>query len=218
MIRGIIKKRNLYQVTYQTDQFPMNCFVVEQENDLIVVDVGHETFIQAFIDIVRETGKPISKLLLTHAHDDHADGLPAFQAAFPEALIGISKRGLPILMGDLSLKEGECSDKICGNFPKVALAVDFTFEDMEQIDTITAIVTPGHTPGSYSFFMPEKELLIVGDAFQITGGMAVAGDLRKALPLPALSTWDLQLSLQSARKLLGLKPKLLAVGHGDMLE
>ena len=214
----LFKKKNLYQITYRSIRFPMNCFIVEQENDLIAIDVGAEEFVQVFADIVEKTGKNISKLLLTHAHDDHADGLLAFKEAFPEALVGISKRGLPILMGDLSLQEGESPNKICGNFPKFTFEADFTFEDMEEIDSLIAVSTPGHTPGSFSFYIPEEEFLIVGDAFQITGGMAVAGDRRKAFPLPALSTWDLQLSLESAQKLFNFKPKLLVCGHGNMLE
>ncbi|MNE38306.1 hypothetical protein D3C80_1322000 [compost metagenome] len=37
-------------------------------------------------------------------------------------------------------------------------------------------------------------------------------------PFPALATWNKELALSSAKRLADLKPALLAVGHGEMIE
>lgn len=60
--------------------------------------------------------------------------------------------------------------------------------------------------------------LIVGDAFQTRGGMAVTGQVRPLFPFPAMATWNKEMSLASARKLYEFNPSLLAVGHGLMVE
>lgn len=59
--------------------------------------------------------------------------------------------------------------------------------------------------------------LIAGDAFQVLGGVAVAGTLKPLFPLPALATWHKPTALQSAQVLRALEPSRLAVGHGRVL-
>jgi len=60
--------------------------------------------------------------------------------------------------------------------------------------------------------------LIAGDAFQIRGGIAVSGVIKPLFPFPALATWNKEAAIDSAKKLVNLNPKLLAVGHGLMIE
>jgi hypothetical protein len=60
--------------------------------------------------------------------------------------------------------------------------------------------------------------LIAGDAFQMLGGIAVAGVLRWLFPLPAIATWHKPTALHSAQALRALDPARLAVGHGQVLE
>lgn len=87
----------------------------------------------------------------------------------------------------------------------------------DQVGSLLAVTSAGHTPGSMSFLDTRNHALIAGDAFQTRGGVAVAGQVRWRFPFPALATWNQRLSLESARKLRKLDPSLLAVGHGDML-
>ncbi|WP_420537138.1 MBL fold metallo-hydrolase [Leuconostoc mesenteroides] len=77
--------------------------------------------------------------------------------------------------------------------------------------------SPGHTPGSVSFFEEKSKILIAGDAFQTRGGVAVSGTLKIFFPFPALATWDYQTALNSAKILKELDPNVLAVGHGKMI-
>jgi glyoxylase-like metal-dependent hydrolase (beta-lactamase superfamily II) len=73
------------------------------------------------------------------------------------------------------------------------------------------------TPGHLAFLDTRNRAVIVGDAFQTLGGVAVAGTIKWRFPLPALATWHKGLALESAHKLLALRPSLLDVGHGRML-
>ncbi|GAB2557380.1 MBL fold metallo-hydrolase [Gracilibacillus alcaliphilus] len=212
----ISKYKNLYQITYLPTMFPINCFVIEQEQKLLVIDMGVRPFADQVKKISEQTGKKVSHLLLTHAHADHVNGVPHFRQLFPDVSIGISKRDSLLLTGDFELKKGESQKKIKGGFPNTQIPFDFTMEDKEQIEGISVVESPGHTPGSISFYEPNHQLLIVGDAFQIRGGLAVSGTLNLLFPFPKFATWDEDKALNSAKRLTAFQPKLLAVGHGNM--
>ena len=69
-----------------------------------------------------------------------------------------------------------------------------------------------------SFLDVRNKALIVGDAFQTRGGMAVSGQMKFWFPFPAMATWSKEISLQSAEKLSEYEPSLLAAGHGKMIK
>ncbi|CEI83963.1 hypothetical protein J18TS1_00830 [Oceanobacillus oncorhynchi subsp. incaldanensis] len=214
----IIKRyHNLYQITFLPYLFPINCFVVEQEADLICIDMGVGKFADTVKEMVHQTGKPLNTLILTHAHGDHVNGIPYFKKVFPEVLVGISKRDSYLLKKDFRLQEDEPDKPVKGGFPKNIIPIDFTFESGEFIDSLEVISSPGHTPGAVSFFEPQHRMLIAGDAFQTRGGLAVSGVLKWQFPFPKIATWDRKMAVESAKKLLDLNPELLAVGHGNML-
>ncbi|GJM82733.1 hypothetical protein HMSSN139_52290 [Paenibacillus sp. HMSSN-139] len=96
----------------------------------------------------------------------------------------------------------------------MASRADVTFTDGERIGSLLAVAAPGHTPGSFALLDTRSGALIAGDAFQTRAGIAVSGTVRPLFPFPALATWHKETALASARKLAGLKPSLLAVGHG----
>ncbi|WP_077603232.1 MBL fold metallo-hydrolase [Oceanobacillus sojae] len=208
---------NLYQITFLPNIFPINCFVLEQKENLICIDMGTGKFVNEIKQMTDQTGKPLSKLILTHAHGDHVSGVPYFKEVFPDVPVGISRRDNYLLKKDFRLRAGEPEKPIKGGFPKSDILIDFTFEEGDKVDTLEVISSPGHTPGSVSFFEPEHQILIVGDAFQTKGGVAVSGVLKWLFPFPKAATWDKETAVKSAVKLLACNPKLLAVGHGNVL-
>jgi glyoxylase-like metal-dependent hydrolase (beta-lactamase superfamily II) len=80
------------------------------------------------------------------------------------------------------------------------------------------IAAPGHTPGHLAFLDVRDRSLIVGDAFQTRGGIAVSGVLRPLFPFPAMATWHKPTALLTAEELRRLEPSRLAVGHGHVLD
>jgi len=208
---------NLYQLTFLNKIFPINAYILEQEDDLIAIDMGVKSFVKYVPKIEDYIGKKVSYLLLTHAHSDHVGGVKAFHEAYPEVPIGISARDKWLLNGDFRLRESEAKSKVRGDFPSGNVHIDFTFEDRQSIDSLIVIKAPGHTPGHVAFFEPHNKLLIAGDVFQTQGGLSVSGDTRWLFPFPAFATWDKPTAVKSAKYLADIRPNLLAVGHGDML-
>ncbi|WP_056991587.1 MBL fold metallo-hydrolase [Liquorilactobacillus mali] len=213
----VTQNKNLYQITWAPYIFPINCYVWEDKNELFVIDMGVKSFVSEIEKISRKLKKPVSKLLLTHAHADHVSGVPLFHQKFPKTEIGISQRDLRLIRGDFTLLPTESQNKIRGSFSKNIIHIDFTFKNKDILSTLEVIESSGHTPGSVSFFDTSSKTLIAGDAFQTRGGIAVSGTLKIFFPFPSLATWNSKVALTSAKKLRKLNPTLLAVGHDILL-
>jgi glyoxylase-like metal-dependent hydrolase (beta-lactamase superfamily II) len=217
----IIKKQTVYQLTFLPRFFPVNAYLVEEEEGLTVIDAAMPYSVKGILKAAAQIGKPITRIVLTHAHGDHIGALDALKAALPEVPVFISARDARILAGDRSLDENEDQNPIRGGVPKagsVKTKPNVLLHDGDRVGSLLAIAAPGHTPGSMAFLDTRNRALIAGDAFQTRGGMAVTGQIRPLFPFPAMATWNKEVSLASARKLHLLNPSLLAVGHGLMIE
>lgn len=216
-----IRKQTVYQLTFLPRVFPVNAYLVEEEDGLTVIDAALPYSVQGILRAAARIGKPITRIALTHAHGDHVGALDALKAALPQVPVHISLRDSRLLAGDRSLDVHEVQSPIRGDVPKagkVKTKPDVLLQDGDRIGSLLAIAAPGHTPGHMAFFDTRNGALIAGDAFQTRGGIAVSGQLRPLFPFPAMATWNKEASLATARKLNALNPSLLAVGHGPMLE
>lgn len=199
--------------------FPVNCYLVEEGEELTLIDAALPNSAKGILDVVQRIGKPVTKIILTHAHEDHVGALDSIKERYPDVPVYISQRDDRLMNGDRSLDSHEDQTPIKGGVPKnLKTRAAVLLKDGDQVGSLRAIESPGHTPGSMSFFDNRTQSLIVGDAFQTRGGIAVAGDLKLWFPFPALGTWSKKTALESAKKLAGTGPKLLAAGHGEMLE
>ncbi|WP_243735078.1 MBL fold metallo-hydrolase [Paenibacillus turpanensis] len=199
--------------------FPVNCYFVEEAKELTLIDAALPFSAEPIVRAAEQIGKPITRIILTHAHDDHVGALDKLKSMLPAAEVLISERDAGLLKGDRSLLPDEPQTPIKGGVPKaVKTRPDRLLREGDQIGSLSAIAAPGHTPGHMAFLDTRSGALIAGDAFQIRGGMAVSGVMKPLFPFPALATWSLSKALDSARKLRDLKPSLLAVGHGELLE
>ncbi|MEI7025017.1 MBL fold metallo-hydrolase [Paenibacillus sp. y28] len=214
----VVQELTVHQITFFPRVFPVNCYFVEEENSLTLIDAALPFSAPGIIAAADRIGKPITRIVLTHAHDDHVGALDALKQALPDAAVYISKRDARLLAGDRGLMPSEPQMPIRGGVPKhVKTRPDVLLHDGEQLGSLQAIAAPGHTPGSMAFLDTRNGALIAGDAFQTRGGIAVSGQLRPWFPFPAWATWNKALALDSARKLLALAPSLLAIGHGRLL-
>lgn len=213
------KTENLYQLSFMPTFFPVNCYMVEEEASIILVDAALPFSVKGIMKMVKKLGKPIKHIVLTHAHEDHIGAVDALKKILPDVPVYLSAREARLLSGDLTVDAHEPQKPIKGGVPKrLRTRPDILLEEGDQIGPLEAIFTPGHTPGSMSFLDRRNGSLIAGDAFQTKGGIAVSGIIKPFFPFPALATWDKQTALESARKMYALRPSLLAVGHGNMAE
>ena len=215
----ISKIKTVYQIAFMPQLFPVNCYFVEEENELTLIDTALPYSTKSIISAAKKIGKPIRNIILTHAHADHVGALDALKKLLPEAHISISSRDSSLLAGDTSLLPHEKNRPIRGSIPKkIKTSPDILLQEGDRIGSLEVIESPGHTPGSISLLDTRNRSIIVGDAFQTRGGIAVSGTIKPMFPFPALATWDQDIALESAEKLINYHPSLLATGHGKMID
>ncbi|EKN69776.1 metal-dependent hydrolase [Neobacillus bataviensis LMG 21833] len=214
----MIKNGYLYQVTFMANVFPVNCYLVEEEDGLTLIDAALGYCAKGILKAAETIGKPITKIVLTHAHEDHVGALDSLKAILPEVPVYISIRDHRLMNDDRSLDPHEEQTPIKGGVPKkLKTRANVLLKEGDLVGSLTAIESPGHTPGSMAFLDLRSKALIAGDAFQTRGGIAVAGDLKPLFPFPSFGTWSKKTALTSAKKLVSYEPELLAVGHGEMV-
>ncbi|WP_054023414.1 MBL fold metallo-hydrolase [Bacillus sp. FJAT-28004] len=212
------REKTVVQLTYLPKVFPVNCYLIEEEDSLTLVDAALPNNVKAILQAAKQLGKPINRIVLTHAHADHIGSLDALKELLPSVQVYISKRDARLLSGDQTLDANEPNVPIRGGLPKnIRTKPDVLLVDGDRVGSLLAVAAPGHTPGSMAFLDTRNDILIVGDAFQTRAGVAVSGQVKLLFPFPAMATWDKQTSLETARRLRDLEPSLIASGHGNML-
>lgn len=182
-----------------------------------MIDAAMPFSLKGIMDTEAKLNKKLTRMILTHAHDDHIGALDGLKSNVQRlrctSLSEIRHYYVEIV------REGEPQTPIKGGVPKkIATKPDVLLHEGDTIGSLTAIHTPGHTPGSMSFLDSRSGAVIVGDALQTFRGTAVAGTIIPLFPFPAMATWNKAQALNSAIKLLELSPALLAVGHGNLLK
>jgi glyoxylase-like metal-dependent hydrolase (beta-lactamase superfamily II) len=196
----------------------VNCYLVREADGFTLVDMAVKGCGKAIVQAAQKLNRPIVRLLLTHAHVDHAGALDELHALLPEAEVLITTREARLMAGDLRLDPTEPVDKLRGGWPTITTRPTRTLQDGDRVGSLEVVSSPGHTPGHASFLDIRDRGLIAGDAFQTMGGVAVSGKWVPLFPLVALATWHPPTCLESARKLRKLAPSWMAVGHGRVLE
>ena len=209
----------LVQLTRYPKVFPVNVYLVREEDGFTLVDTGLSGSKEAYLAVAREFGGKIRRIALTHAHGDHAGSLDALREALPESEVLVPAREASFLRGDLDLTPEEQRFGELKGWWKVARTEPTRkITAGEWVGSLEVVAAPGHTPGQVAYFDARDGTLIAGDAFQTRAGIAVSGVMRPLFPFPALATWSLSTALESARRLRTLSPSRLAVGHGPVIE
>lgn len=210
--------RFLSQLTKFPRVFPVNCYLVREDDGLTLVDTAISGCQREILDAATQLGAPIRRIVLSHAHGDHVGSLDALHTLLPDAEILFSGRDARFLVGDMTLDPSEMQGKLRGAYQKIDTRPSRMLVDGDTVGSLRVVASPGHTPGHIAFFDTRDGSLIAGDAFQTRAGTAVSGTLRPLFPFPAWATWHRPTALASARRLQALAPTRLAVGHGEVLE
>ncbi|ERI91856.1 metallo-beta-lactamase domain protein [Clostridiales bacterium oral taxon 876 str. F0540] len=214
----IVNYKSLYQLTITPNLFPVNVYIIEEEKTLTLIDTGLSIMAPKILKFSDSLNKPITRILLTHCHNDHIGSLSKLKEALPNAKVIMSERESRFMNGDFSLDPDEPNVPLKGGYPKKEISIfDETIKNGDQIGSLTSILTPGHTPGMTSYWSEQDKILIVGDALQTKGGLAIAGMVNWTFPFPAMATWSKELAIKSAEKILEISPDVIAPGHGNLL-
>ncbi len=134
-----------------------NCFVVFNESEALVVDPGGEP--DAVLNFLRQKRLKLLYILNTHFHFDHILGNKSLQQALKVPVLA-SPEDDALLQAQVGGGGGMMG------FPKVEA---FEYEALnpghynwlgEECQVLT---TPGHTPGSLSFYFPQSAMVFSGD-------------------------------------------------------
>lgn len=208
---------HLIQLTRLPTIFPMNCYLVQEDDGVTLVDSTASSPAADVERMLGQLGLELRRIALTHAHGDHVGGVAGVRQRYPNVEVSIGERDARLLGGDKSLDPDEPQSPVKGWLVKVGWKPTRLLKPGDRIGSLQVVAAPGHTPGQVAFLDVRDRSLIAGDAFQTRGGIAVSGVVRPLFPFPALATWHKPTALATARKLRQLEPSRLATGHGDVL-
>ncbi len=172
---------NFYASGLET--FPV--FVLKGKNKTVLFDSGVSCTAPIHIKALKKlcAERPPEILFLTHAHWDHCGSAAALKKAFPSLKTAASGKAAEIIsrpnavnfiaklnrdefgtvvsmVGDLAAELGEPYFQ--------PFTVDIILKEGDSVDlgdvTVQVMETPGHTKDHMSFYVPEKKILIAGEA------------------------------------------------------
>ncbi|MBN6152203.1 MBL fold metallo-hydrolase [Xanthomonas sp. AmX2] len=203
----------------------INTYVIASGERVVLVDTGAgELFgpvggkLPASLEAAGYKPEQITDILITHIHTDHSGGLVrAERMFFPNATVHVAKEDV-----DYFLDKSKLQNEAVGKFVKEALATVGPYLRAGKVKTfkgrteilpgITAIPTPGHTPG-HSFYLVKS-----GDeSIEFWGDIMHVGKVQFAKPSVTI-TFDVDQDAARDQRIQQFaqatnERQLVAVGH-----
>ncbi|MFX0075357.1 MAG: MBL fold metallo-hydrolase [Candidatus Hermodarchaeota archaeon] len=180
-------------------------YVIENEGMRVMIDTPSELGVRKIIKKLKQYNLyPIHKILLTHSHFDHVQGVEKLKRLIPESNLEIlaSERAIDNLMNPDKM------NKIFGyNVPIIENVTPLREGDSIDINGVKleALNVFGHTQDSIAFLDSKNKNIFVGDA--------IIDRFDLDTPLPEFAPPDFKESelLKTFEKLRSLKPKLNSI-------
>ncbi|MBH0208369.1 MAG: MBL fold metallo-hydrolase [Nitrospira sp. HN-bin3] len=151
---------SLIRKTFSVPPLGCNCSIIGDPvtKQAVVIDPGGAP--ERILHDVQQLGLTVSHILHTHAHFDHFLASSELKKATGAVIC--------LHQDDLTLWENlELQCRMFGVSYVPALPPDSWLVDEEKVMLgqipIVTLHTPGHTPGSLSFYMPNDQLVLAGD-------------------------------------------------------
>jgi len=142
-------------------QFQTNCYIIEEDNDVILID-----FVSEAEDIIIKKNYKINKVLLTHVHFDHITGLADFQEKNKFDLILSESAAGNINNPELNLLSF-IPEIFRKNIKNIDLKNSKVLKNHENViwkgREIELFESPGHTDDSVIYIFKEKRCAFTGD-------------------------------------------------------
>jgi glyoxylase-like metal-dependent hydrolase (beta-lactamase superfamily II) len=168
---------------------------------LAVIDPGPADEAHTAAILEAAAGRPITHILITHAHRDHVDGTAALKAATGATTYGFPRAPLSTTnAGDESTSEYVNTTYA----PDVSLAHNHTIKGSDW--TFIALHTPGHTADHLCFALADRDIVFSGDHVMAWNTSVVAP------PEGRMADY-----LRSLEVLLARRDKMLLPGHGGQV-
>jgi len=218
-----VKTTQVTNNSYQLNRLSfVNCYLVRELDGWTLIDAGiFSNSADGILAAAEQLGGTIRRIVLTHAHTDHVGAVDSLLARLPKDVALISnERSLPILKmpPDLSLRPGDAPGKIKGGTPGILATPTHLLTEGNMTGSLRCIDTPGHIPGHMSFLDERDGTLFAGDALVAMGELNVSSHAPWFFPFPKFVTWNKELTIASAEKLLAYPIQRFACGHGPVRE
>ncbi len=172
----------------QTFDVDNNVWILGDDSEVVVLDAPHD--VDAIVEAVG--GRTVVAILATHAHDDHVRQAPVLA----------ERLGAPIWLHPADRELWALTH------PGTTPTHDLTDGQVITVagTDVHVLHTPGHSPGSVSFSVPDLAVVFTGDTL-FAGGPGATG--RSFSDFPTI--------VESIRtRLLTLPPETVVhTGHGD---
>jgi glyoxylase-like metal-dependent hydrolase (beta-lactamase superfamily II) len=199
----------------------VHAFLLDDGNGLTLIDSLYDDDGQIVLDEIKAMGKQpsdLKQIILTHAHKSHVGGVAALKKA-SGATVCSHDWEVDIIAGrrkatrvSLVLKPPKEVWKLqlglaLGIDGHVPCEVDRRLKAGDHVGPLQVVPTPGHTPGSLSFWWDNKRALFAGDVIVTWPNLATGW--------PGL-TLDNDQNRRSAQTFTDFSnAEVLGVGHGE---
>lgn len=134
-----------------------------------LIDTGTAQNFKDIVNFCEENGVAISDLdmiINTHCHADHIGSNYLFKKANPKIILYAHYLAKPYIE---NIEKQYKERPVPGFFNLIAgpVKIERSLKDQDIVDVgkeLKILHTPGHSKGSISIFIPEKDVLIIGDA------------------------------------------------------
>ncbi|SDB56781.1 Glyoxylase, beta-lactamase superfamily II [Desulfonatronum thiosulfatophilum] len=142
--------------TFPLGPLQTNCYLLANQGQALVVDPGGAP--DPVLRFASSNNLQIREILNTHLHFDHLYGNQALHLA-TKAPIRVPEKDVPLLASGLG----------SGNYMGLPKVDSYEYETISAGDTefiglqCRVLHTPGHSPGSLSYYFPDLNAVFVGD-------------------------------------------------------
>ncbi|HNX29557.1 MAG TPA: MBL fold metallo-hydrolase [Syntrophomonadaceae bacterium] len=192
----------------------------------VIFDAGVTCAGKIYVEAVRSVlgNRQPSLLFLSHVHWDHCGSASFLQKAFPEMKIAAAPMAANILkrpnalaliskLNQVTLEQMSSIPELDGSLlntePFAAFEVDMELKNdqliqLENGTVVQVLSTPGHTQDHHSFYLPDKKILIAGEA---------AGVFYSSEVVSPEFAYDYDAYLASLMRLAALEVEVFCQGH-----